>query len=117
MRKIKILIIDDEVDFCAIMKSYLQKTGYEVYLAYNIQDGLKLISEKSPDILFIDNNLPDGHGWELADEIIKNNPSIKLNLISAFKQNTSAFLSVPNVKIWEKPISLASLQELFSPHV
>jgi two-component system OmpR family response regulator len=113
MIKIKILIIDDEVDFCMIMKSYLDRPGYEVYLAYNLQDGLKLLDEKSPDILFLDNNLPDGQGWTLADEILKNNPSIKLNLISAYKQKTNDLSSIQNVKIWEKPISFASLQEVF----
>jgi DNA-binding response OmpR family regulator len=58
--KKKILIIDDEVDFCLIMKGYFNRKNYEVFVAYNLQSGLFLIDENKPDILFLDNNLA---GW------------------------------------------------------
>lgn len=97
-----------------IMKSYFEEKDYEVYLAYNLKDGLRLIKEKHPDILFLDNNLPDGEGWQHIDEIIRENPAIKINLISAYKLRTREFDAYANVKIWEKPISMQSLEEVFS---
>ncbi len=114
MIKIKILIVDDEEDYCMIMKSYFEEKNYEVFLAHNLRDGLNLIKEKMPDILFMDNNLPDGEGWQHTDEIIKNNPSLNINLISAYKQKTKEFDSYSNVKVWEKPISMDSLEEVFA---
>lgn len=113
MVKIKILVIDDEVDFCLIMKSYFEKKKYEVFLAYTLKDGLNLISKHRPDIIFLDNNLPDGEGWKLSDEIVKSHPSIKLYLISAYKQRTNDLSALSNIKVWEKPISIATLEEVF----
>jgi DNA-binding NtrC family response regulator len=113
MLKVKILIVDDEEDYCMIMKNYFEEKDYEVYLAYNLKDGLRLIKEKHPDILFLDNNLPDGEGWHHTNEIVRENPGIKINLISAYKQRTREFDSFSNLRIWEKPISMQSLEEVF----
>ena len=113
MLKVKILIVDDEEDYCMLMKSYFEEKNYDVDFAYNLKDGLHLIKEKTPDILFLDNNLPDGEGWQHTSEIVKNYPLIKVNLISAYKQKTNEFDSYSNVKVWEKPISIHSLEELF----
>ena len=114
MIKVKILIVDDEEDFCMIMKSYFEKKGMQVFLAYNLSDGLKLIEEKTPDILFLDNNLPDGEGWDKTNDILKENPSLKINLISAYKEKTNEFDSFSNVFIWEKPVSIRKLEEVFA---
>lgn len=114
MIKVKILIVDDEEDYCMIMKSYFEEKNYDVFLAHNLKEGLYLIEEKMPDILFLDNNLPDGEGWQHTNEIVKNHPSLKVNLISAYKQKTNEFDSYSNVRVWEKPISMDSLEELFA---
>lgn len=115
MIKVKILIIDDEEDYCLIMKSYFHKKGYEVFVAHSLQQGLQMIREKRPDILFLDNKLPDGEGWDHIDQILSIQPSLHINLISAFKQ-TSINIdldSYKNVKIWTKPISFYKLEEAF----
>ena len=60
----KILIIDDETDFCLLLKAYFVRKKYDVYLSYSLNQGMKLLEEVKPDIIFLDNNLPDGFGWE-----------------------------------------------------
>lgn len=114
MIKVKILIIDDEQDYCMIMKSYFEKKGYAVFLAFTLREGLKLIKEKNPDILFLDNKLPDGEGWDHTDEILSILPSLQINLISAYKQKNIDLDSHKNVRIWTKPISIYKLEEVFS---
>ncbi len=114
MIKVKILIIDDEEDFCMIMKSYFERKGLEVFLAFNLSDGLNSIKEINPDILFLDNNLPDGEGWGKTSDIINENPSLKINLISAYKEKTNEYDTFSNVLVWEKPISIRKLEEVFA---
>jgi len=114
MIKVKILIVDDEEDYCMIMKSYFEKKGCQVSVAFNLRDGLQMLAEKEPDILFLDNNLPDGEGWEHTEAILKDHPSLKINLISAYKQKTTHFDAFSNVKVWEKPLSIRSLDAVFS---
>ena len=111
--KKKILIIDDEVDFCTIMKGYFGKKNYEVVLAYNLQRGLFLIDETKPDILFLDNNLPDGQGWQYVEQIVEKNPHLKVYLISAHQSKSSFSSPNKNIVVWEKPISLQLLNGAF----
>lgn len=109
--KTKILIVDDEVDFCLLLKAYLSKKGYEVFVANTLDEGMYTIRTKLPDIVFLDNNLPDGLGWEKAKEIQKEFPNIKLNLLSAFETEIDESSLIP---VWEKPIDLQRLGKYFN---
>ncbi|HET9432015.1 MAG TPA: response regulator [Chitinophagaceae bacterium] len=114
MIKLKILIVDDEIDYCMIMKTYFQSRQYEVYLAFTLADGLNQLKSVKPDILFLDNNLPDGKGWSNVESIVENNPHLKIYLVSAHHQKGELFSDPPNnVVIWEKPLSLSFLKEVF----
>ena len=109
----KILIIDDEVDFCLIMRGYFNKKNYQVFVAYNLQNGLFLIDQEKPDILFLDNNLPDGQGWKYVDQIVEKNPHLMIYLISAHQSKSSVTSTNENINVWEKPISLQILNNAF----
>jgi DNA-binding response OmpR family regulator len=110
MVKVKILIVDDEPDYCSIMKSYFQEKNYDVYLAYTLKDGLAMIDEISPDILILDNNLPDGQSFTYVNQITEKSPSLKVYFISAYRQRSDASNFSSNVTVWEKPISLSYLE-------
>jgi DNA-binding NtrC family response regulator len=109
MKPKKILVIDDEADFTLLMREYFTAKGYEVYLAGNIKEGLRLLDEEHPDHIFLDNNLPDGLGWGNIEYILLNYPKIQLTLISAYhvpKTSSSTF------RILEKPLVLDELRKL-----
>jgi DNA-binding NtrC family response regulator len=109
----KILIIDDETDFCLLLKSYFVRKKYDVYLSYSLDQGMKLLEQVKPDIIFLDNNLPDGFGWEKVDDIKKTFPDIELNLISAY-ENEPPITSFTDIHVWEKPLQLNELSKVFS---
>ena len=111
--KQKVLIIDDEVDFCMIMKGYFARKNFDVFQAYTLQSGLFLIDETKPDILFLDNNLPDGQGWKYVEQIVEKNPHLKIYLISAHQNKASFSSPNKNIVVWEKPISLQILNTAF----
>lgn len=111
--KLKVLIIDDEEDLCLLIKTYLSRKNCEVYTANSLSEGLKKLNDLVPDILFLDNNLPDGLGWETAEKILSQHPQIQLHLISAY--NPPRIKETIHVtRIWEKPISLRDLDTYFA---
>jgi DNA-binding NtrC family response regulator len=112
MNKKKVLIIDDEQDLCHLMKTYLVELDYDVFLANTLGSGLSMMKEITPDIVFIDNNLPDGLGWEKMNYLVEAYPDCKINLISAYKNGTPEIAtSRYAVKFIEKPLRLTSLKE------
>ena len=58
-----ILIIDDEQDLCALLSSVLRQENYTVDFAFTLAEAKKKL-EKRPQIVLLDNNLPDGSGIE-----------------------------------------------------
>ncbi len=106
----KVLIIDDEQDLCSLMRKFLLNLGYEVYIAFTLQEGMREAVEIRPDILFIDNNLPDGLGWDKAVELRNLLPKAKINLMSAYSPFPKELANSLVVQFLEKPISLSELR-------
>lgn len=113
--KKKVLIIDDEEDACLLLKQYFMKKNYEVSCAYTLKEGLQQIRAGKPDLVFLDNNLPDGLGWEVSACLLQENPSLEIHLISAYNNSMLDFNKMNReVMVWQKPISLKKLDEQLS---
>ena len=104
-------MIDDEIDYCRIMEVFFKKKNYDVLLAFNLTEGLELIEISKPDILLLDNNLPDGKGWTHVETIVEKNPQLKIFLISAYHQKGDFFCKTPNITVLEKPLSMNLLND------
>ncbi len=85
----RVLIIDDETDFCLLMKNYFVRRNYEVHIFHTLAEGMKNLDIIKPDIIFLDNNLPDGLGWEKTEYISQHFPKTRINLISAYQYDHS----------------------------
>jgi len=111
--RMKVLIIDDEEDFCLLMKRYFVSKDYDVYIAHTLSEGLNRLEDITPDYLFIDYNLPDGLGWDKLPEMYKKHPKVHFHLISAFRPTMPSDLDGSTLTVWEKPISLKALDHFF----
>ena len=59
-KNIKVLVIDDEVDFCYFVKKNLMHGGlFDVITATNGNDGIALAESELPDIILLDLVMPD----------------------------------------------------------
>ncbi|MGE0637340.1 MAG: sigma-54-dependent transcriptional regulator [Bacteroidia bacterium] len=80
----KILVIDDNVDSCFILSSYLKKEKFETEEAYSGKSALKLIDKHNFDIAFCDYRLPDFDGIDLLKELKKKNPAMGVVIMTAY---------------------------------
>jgi DNA-binding response OmpR family regulator len=110
----KILIIDDETDLCLLLKEYFVKKHYEVILSHSLSEGEHLLKDTRPDIIFLDNNLPDGFGWGLAPKIAIEFPDTYIVLVSAFHPKKPEMPSGSHFRIIEKPIKFSDLDKQFA---
>jgi two-component system, OmpR family, alkaline phosphatase synthesis response regulator PhoP len=67
--KKRILIVDDEPDFCAIVQSNLEKEGFDVEVAYDGNEGLAKVKANPPDAIVLDVMMPEKDGYAVCKEI------------------------------------------------
>jgi two-component system alkaline phosphatase synthesis response regulator PhoP len=90
MKKIKILLVDDEPDILEFLSYNLIKEGYDVSTAENGAEGLKRAKVEKPDLILLDIMMPEMDGIEACAEIRKVE-SLKKTLIVFLTARTEEF--------------------------
>ena len=76
----KILVVDDDLNICELLKLYLENDGYVVFTANDGQEAVEMFQNKTPDLVLLDIMLPKKDGWQVCREIRKTSsaPIIRL---------------------------------------
>ena len=81
--KYKILIVEDEPEIVKLIQNRLEPEIYDVSVAYNGDEALKLIQNERFDLLTLDIMLPSVDGLTLCDEIRKRHKDSLIIIVSA----------------------------------
>ncbi len=85
----KILIIEDEEFLVDMYKMKFESEGYEVMVAYNGEDGIRIAQEKKPDLILLDIVMPKMDGFQVLKKLKGNEMTkdIKVYVLSNLGQN------------------------------
>jgi len=95
-KKMNILIIEDEGDISLILNLMLKKEDIEIEHVTTLANAATFLKEQSPDIVIIDNQLPDGLGLEYIKEIKNSYPLIKIIMITGNTDTTDKATALQN---------------------
>jgi len=90
---LNILVVDDEREIGELIRDYLKREGYGVYLAFDGEEALKIYKEKRPTMAIIDIMLPKIDGLELCRKI-RNESDIPILMLSAKKSDVDKILGL-----------------------
>jgi DNA-binding response OmpR family regulator len=79
----KILVVDDDQTILTLIKSALQRVGYESLLAIDGHLGLKFFEEEKPDLAIIDIAMPGMDGYEVIEAIRQGRPDFPVIVLTA----------------------------------
>ena len=76
----KIMIVDDDVNICELLRLYLEKEGFTTVLLNNGQDAVESFNSVKPDLVLLDIMLPGLDGWQVCRKIrsVSSTPVIML---------------------------------------
>jgi two-component system response regulator HydG len=80
----KILVIDDDVDMCLLLKRFLTKNGYEVTLAHNGKKALEELENAEPNLVLCDFRLEDIDGKEMLVKIKERYPRTPVIIVTGY---------------------------------
>ncbi|MBN2135119.1 MAG: sigma-54-dependent Fis family transcriptional regulator [Acidobacteria bacterium] len=80
--KDRILVIDDESSIRKALKMILEYAGYDYYEAADGSEGLKMIYDVEPDLIFLDIKMPIMDGMDVLKELYDKKSEIPVVMIS-----------------------------------
>ena len=78
----KLLVIDDEVDIRSVLKTILERAGYEVDVAADASEGMDLLRANRPDLVITDIIMPGKDGVQIVYDIRMEFPNTRIIVIS-----------------------------------
>ncbi len=71
-----IMVVDDNADIVAVIKTILEDKGYALQFAYSGQEAFNLLGEQKPDLILLDILMPKVDGLEVLT-LLKENPDTR----------------------------------------
>ena len=113
-KKIKILIVDDESAICMLLKTYLERLGFETFVATNGEQAFDILREENPAIMTLDMRMPGLNGYEVLQKVKRRHPELFIIVVTG--------IDVPNMEemlehsgahaLLHKPIDLQKLSDI-----
>ena len=96
----RVLVVEDDESMAELVEEELGDEGYDVQVVYSGADALAAISERAPDVVILDINMPGKDGIETLNDIVGERGSLPVILhtaYSAYKDNYMTWSAVEYV--------------------
>jgi two-component system response regulator AtoC len=94
MKKVKLLVVDDEAIVRESLSAWLKDVGYQVLTAENGHKALEVIEKEKPDIMIADLVMPGMDGIELMKRAKAQQPKIEVIIITAYASIPTAITAM-----------------------
>ena len=115
----KVFIFDDNVDILELCTLILEDAGYEIKTSHTSNEIVEQVSAYMPDIIFMDNWLPDIGGIE-ATQTLKKHQALKHIPVIYFSANNDVSLLAQKAgadNYLSKPFDIHTLEEIVKKHI
>ena len=115
MRKHRILLADDDDDIRSVFQEGLERHGFDVIPAANVNDALRLISTENFDVLLSDLHMPDAcDGFTIVNAMRHTQPNTLTLVLSGYPvlQAVMSAMLLQTDQVLLKPIGSAEITEI-----
>lgn len=82
MKKMKVLLVDDEIEFVTTLSNRLGMRGIETDVVYSGEQALDYVKKQEPDVIVLDLKMPGLYGMEVLRQLSKTNPKIQVVILT-----------------------------------
>ena len=82
----QILIVEDDVAFCKMLGTFLEKKGFKVLAAYTAQEALRLLGQQKIGLVITDVRLPDKDGIDILKQVKSDYSEIPVILMTGYAE-------------------------------
>jgi len=112
----RILIVDDDEDLCAMLGTILFSKNRNVECAFTLAQASNYLQHQQPDIILLDQNLPDGKGFDFLKIIAQAHPGAKIVMMTShsFNDDEQHPLKSGASYFMPKPFTLQAIVQLIA---
>ncbi len=85
-----LLLVEDDLLFCQVMGGALEKRGFNVQIAHNVDEGIALSEKTAPEYAVVDLNMPGPSGLVLVKHLIAIDPHTRIVVLTGFASVATA---------------------------
>lgn len=109
----KVLLIEDDEDAAELIQLLLANQGHDVIIAQTGNNAISTMREIVFDVILMDLTLPDYHGYDLAEDTRRLQPSARVFIVSGYQPEKEKMASLGIKGALLKPVAKADLTQLF----
>ena len=110
--QLKVLVIDDEINFTEEIEEFLLNQGYISFTANNVHKGRAILKNQDIDLLILDVRLKGISGLDILKEVKQNYPKVEVIIVSAHGDMDTVINALRNgaIDYLKKPFRHADIQ-------
>ena len=118
-KTVRILLIDDDVDFVKATTKVLESKPYEVIVAFDGKEGLEKARSEKPDLVLLDVLMPKVDGFAVADQFKKDESLSKIPVVAltSFSDSYGQPFAFEVSDFIQKPVSPKDLLAKVGKHL
>ena len=112
MKKIRMLVADDNKEICEGLKKFLERKGYEVKTANNGSDAVAVVKADKPHAILLDIRMPGMDGIEALEKILEIDKGAGVIMITGLEKDelVGKCMRMGACGYIKKPLDLAVLE-------
>jgi signal transduction histidine kinase/ActR/RegA family two-component response regulator len=107
----RVLVVDDNMDACEMLRAALEHAGHLVAIAGTGPDAIAIATDFVPDVAVLDLGLPGMSGYELASHLRRSRPPIRLIAVTGYGRagDVEAAAAAGFDAHYAKPVAITAL--------
>lgn len=86
----QLILVDDDLTYCSVLKTALEKRGFVVAVAHDVQNGLTLAEQIEPEFAVIDLRIGHESGLELVQKLISLDANTQIIMLTGYASIATA---------------------------
>ncbi|WP_456372227.1 sigma-54-dependent transcriptional regulator [Thiolapillus sp.] len=109
----ELLIIEDDSSLSQMLTLHFEDQGMDVRAAHSCEEALEQLSSRKPNLVLLDQQLPDGLGSELIPKILERHPDARIIMMTGVHDLELAIQSIQQgaMDFIHKPVKTRILQQ------
>jgi CheY-like chemotaxis protein len=113
MKKIKLLLVDDEKEFIITLSERLQMRNFNPTCVFNGDEALESIATNAPDVMILDLKMPGIDGMEVLRRLQFTHPDIRVIVLTGHgsEKDKEAAIGLGAFGYLQKPVDIEDLTQ------